>query len=820
MGAIRHIHLRRLKKLIETLKKEDAQRRQGPRVNKSVSHLANLLISCVLVCLIATLVQRSTFEDAASSPSSFDRETNDVVAATESTRANAFEAYRKNGKIGDVLTEGQFVARIGYLNKRCLANDAPIYDDERNVNAALQEYNDLARQAPSDAKRAEALHKKYLVIRAMRDRREKDGTLAETGAARAYFENMKATLERIVESIPFSLYGWELLAEHITSSAEPLSDAEASRAQHAYDRLLNLESTDPSRWLDMALFQLGRARLSDARLCFEQCQHLVPKSAEIVEAASAGIVVPKRFDSLRLANGLKRMCEYDVPEDTDNANAVGWACLQSNRHDRARSILRASARTGKGRALVEAHILLSNFERTVEDKEARFRQARNADSQSARAAHVLGTFLGEQGRDVEAFSHLHAAAQLDSRMIDAHFNLGIVAARIGTMLRDSPETRIEPDLNFLQIALTSFNDCLREERQRRKNVDRTVKRTREAKSSLAEISKLARVRDHVRMWGMIPVTWQRTRVTGVMCNQAILLQMSNRLEEAFMKFKSCMSDPMYDTQFAGAQLEVLEAIGSAMQEVSETKDMLVQRSRASKNNSDLDALQECVAVDAVDCRGGKNCDNPFYDIRSYVAESPELLPEIVQAIERAAERRGGWTTDRHAAYPTTDVALEDVPEIIPWFLQLKRNLIAPIVRRDYQVDVVGFHDVFLIKYEAVEGRQDSLAFHRDSSLLSFTMLLNDPSAFDGGGTVFRWLRDSETLEHKAGEITFHCGQLLHGGRKITRGIRYIMAGFVSITSDRLNTAAVVDSKSTRISNTDVPDSFYIDGIFSKFSRAK
>lgn len=42
-------------------------------------------------------------------------------------------------------------------------------------------------------------------------------------------------------------------------------------------------------------------------------------------------------------------------------------------------------------------------------------------------------------------------------------------------------------------------------------------------------------------------------------------------------------------------------------------------------------------------------------------------------------------------------------------------------------------DAFIVKYDA--ERQNHLQLHTDASLLSFNILLNDGSEFDGGGTL-------------------------------------------------------------------------------------
>jgi hypothetical protein len=222
------------------------------------------------------------------------------------------------------------------------------------------------------------------------------------------------------------------------------------------------------------------------------------------------------------------------------------------------------------------------------------------------------------------------------------------------------------------------------------------------------------------------------KVAEVSCNLAVLAFMADDLNLAFRNFKTCVANPRYDTIYAGAMMHLFEL----MSEKDPTNHALRFRDISLASSTTEQELQRCEDVLSLPCRE-KPCKteerNPFYHVRSYRAERPEILPELVSAIEKAAEARGGWTTKRHSAYPTTDIPLEDAPELLPWFLQLRTKLIVPVIRRDYNVNVEGFHDIFLIKYEAKDGSQDHLAYHRDSSLLSFTMLLNDPNEFEGGG---------------------------------------------------------------------------------------
>ena len=77
--------------------------------------------------------------------------------------------------------------------------------------------------------------------------------------------------------------------------------------------------------------------------------------------------------------------------------------------------------------------------------------------------------------------------------------------------------------------------------------------------------------------------------------------------------------------------------------------------------------------------------------------------------------------------------------------------------------------------------QTSLSPHTDGCLLSFNILLNEPSAFIGGGTRFPTL--DKTILPNRGDCVVHDAKLLHEGKKITSGRRVICVGFVETRRD-------------------------------------
>jgi hypothetical protein len=223
----------------------------------------------------------------------------------------------------------------------------------------------------------------------------------------------------------------------------------------------------------------------------------------------------------------------------------------------------------------------------------------------------------------------------------------------------------------------------------------------------------------------------------------------------------------------------------------------------------------------------------------------------------------GWATGRHKHFPTTDIAVtaETAPELNDALRpHVIDALVLPTLAAYYgHFDAraeLSISDVFLVRYAAEDGAtrgapaQDRLAFHRDGSLLSFSILLSDPADFDGGGLRFHSLgpgceacrglpcagdtcvaciaaaaaaaavasadasSDSSVVSAEAyreaaaaaavrlcarcggvgrasisvgrGNLTTHCGKLLHEGARVLRGTRYLLVGFVRVKSPRID----------------------------------
>ena len=174
-------------------------------------------------------------------------------------------------------------------------------------------------------------------------------------------------------------------------------------------------------------------------------------------------------------------------------------------------------------------------------------------------------------------------------------------------------------------------------------------------------------------------------------------------------------------------------------------------------------------------------------VRSYQILDTASCRLLIKAAEKAAEARGGWTTDRHKKAATTDLPFsllggERQSSFEHWKKNFVQQILGPILLRDYEATFTGFNDLFLVKYSAGTDDQRALHLHRDGTLLSFVLQLNDD--FEGGGTQVPSL--GQTLLHGVGDLCIHCGWLRHGGAPVTAGERYVLIGFCDIDAPWLD----------------------------------
>ena len=191
----------------------------------------------------------------------------------------------------------------------------------------------------------------------------------------------------------------------------------------------------------------------------------------------------------------------------------------------------------------------------------------------------------------------------------------------------------------------------------------------------------------------------------------------------------------------------------------------------------LVTLEECDAiVDESEVATGSIalCPPPF-----------RLLPLTVAAsvafVQEWATRAGGWTSTRHFNHPTIDIPLSELPRTRALLNErVLPERIYPMLGQAFENSLPNWRalrvaDAFVVKYDAAGG-QTKLAPHRDGSVLSFNIALNERGEYEGGGTWFEGLGQSLPIDK--GHVCAHASGVFHGGHPITSGVRYILVAFV------------------------------------------
>ena len=174
----------------------------------------------------------------------------------------------------------------------------------------------------------------------------------------------------------------------------------------------------------------------------------------------------------------------------------------------------------------------------------------------------------------------------------------------------------------------------------------------------------------------------------------------------------------------------------------------------------------------------------------YIIDSIFSIHECKEILSIVMEytNKHSWTSNRHRSYSTQDVQSASMNYMFDEYIKktLHERLFPKIIEKyqlnddihdldTFYVDI-GFKDLFFVKYDVYN--QNSLSMHRDGSIISFNILLNNHNDFIGGGTYFKHINKIITINQ--GQCVIHSGKLLHSGNAITNGERYILVGFLDV----------------------------------------
>lgn len=168
-----------------------------------------------------------------------------------------------------------------------------------------------------------------------------------------------------------------------------------------------------------------------------------------------------------------------------------------------------------------------------------------------------------------------------------------------------------------------------------------------------------------------------------------------------------------------------------------------------------------------------------YEYENYLCD--KVCNWIIKETELIVKKSGGWLKERHELYTTTDINISNVENVNNYLnMFIKEDIIGKInklygLEGKEDIFELIFDDIFIVKYDVSKDGQVFLEKHRDSNIISWQIVLNDD--YEGGGTYFD---DGILVKVKKGGLLIHPGFVEHMGMSITKGVRYLMVGFMKL----------------------------------------
>lgn len=180
---------------------------------------------------------------------------------------------------------------------------------------------------------------------------------------------------------------------------------------------------------------------------------------------------------------------------------------------------------------------------------------------------------------------------------------------------------------------------------------------------------------------------------------------------------------------------------------------------------------------------------------------PKIMSTILCDEIIVESNKHRWTRKRHLNHPTTDIQIKstNISNKVHKFVQ---DNVFTLIEKYYMVDkkLIEINDLFIVKYEC--SGQNFLEKHFDANVFSFVILLNEHTEFDGGGTGIYSPWGYQECHLSKGDIMLQPGFLYHQGIPITRGIRYILVGFLDIKNYTFVRNKILNMSILNYDNTD------------------
>ena len=151
---------------------------------------------------------------------------------------------------------------------------------------------------------------------------------------------------------------------------------------------------------------------------------------------------------------------------------------------------------------------------------------------------------------------------------------------------------------------------------------------------------------------------------------------------------------------------------------------------------------------------------------------------VIDHANKVGEEKG-WTTKRHNNYPTTDLPMHMLSESVRAIILCRVSEILDKAKVLYclpKTCSMDVKDIFIVKY--APSQQSILGMHCDGNILTFQITLSSLEDYEGGGTEYC---DGCIVKPNKGALTIQSGFVKHAGVPITKGLRYVLVGFVEMS---------------------------------------
>lgn len=153
------------------------------------------------------------------------------------------------------------------------------------------------------------------------------------------------------------------------------------------------------------------------------------------------------------------------------------------------------------------------------------------------------------------------------------------------------------------------------------------------------------------------------------------------------------------------------------------------------------------------------------------------IDEVIEAAEEYAEMQSsGWSTYLYSL-TKQDLAIQHYPKART-LLQPITDFVVAQVRRLYHAKTVDLdsNQPHILKYS---DSHRGVQLHHDCCSVTVNLALSYPEDYMDGGTYIPAVH--QTLKLKRGEFILHPGSLVHGGKHISGGTRYLLVYFCNIS---------------------------------------